>query len=282
VNDAGNLWQEAIDGGYDIVADSITSGQIAAGAIRTEELYAGELLVGQGGGKPIRFKVVDTYGSMLAFIGDDSNIPFCGGYFKNIKIGPTIYDIRIEASGSGVSITGATFVLSLNGITTKIDHSSPEGYPAGIQVYDASNNRIDVGISYSIPTVYLRSATYGGDVTINATSGGFIRLTDTTGTSGMELYGQYYSSGSWRGRITTGSANFVWSLSVNSVEVVDSLSRFVGNGVSCPSYGIGGAAHNTYYSGNWYFGVTTPVAYKKPDDSIGYLWFYGGIFTGLS
>jgi hypothetical protein len=98
----------------------------------------------------------------------------------------------------------------------------------------------------------------------------------------MELYGEYYISGNWRGRITTGGANFVWSLAVHSVEVVDSLSRFVGCGVSCPNYSIGGAQHNTYYNGNWYYGATGPVPYKKPDDSTGYMWFYGGIFTGLS
>jgi hypothetical protein len=216
---------------------------------------------------------------MLAFIGDDSSVPFTGGYFKNIKIGPTISDIRIEASGSGVSITGATFVLSLNGIITKIDHSSPEGYPAGVQVYDAANNRINLGISVSMPKIYLKSSTYGGSVSILAGVGGYVIVTDALGTSGIELNGQYYDSGSWRGHITSGSGNFVRSLAVNFVTVVDSSAQFVGYGVSCPSYGIGGAGHNTYQGGAWYYGVVGPTTFTTADGKT--VTVRGGVITSI-
>ena len=79
---SGSAWTAATDGG-DIVANSITAGQIAAGAISTTELFAGEILVGQGGGKPTLFKVVDSGGTMIGLIGDISTptypVSFTGG-----------------------------------------------------------------------------------------------------------------------------------------------------------------------------------------------------------
>ncbi|MBM4094148.1 MAG: hypothetical protein FJ276_32795, partial [Planctomycetes bacterium] len=118
VNSAGNAWVYAVDGGKDIVADSITAGQVAAGAIRTQELYAGEILVGRGGGKPSRFRVNDSFGNMAAFLGTDDADTYLN-WFRDIRIGPNIAAPVIVGDGSGLSITDAAIsITGPNGVIT--------------------------------------------------------------------------------------------------------------------------------------------------------------------
>ena len=117
----GTVWTAATDGA-DIIANSITAGQIAAGAISTTELFAGEILVGQGGGKPTLFKVVDSGGNTIGFIGDISTptypVTFNGGYFKNLLIAPSLSFTatpRIYVDTSGTVINASTLTSSNNG-----------------------------------------------------------------------------------------------------------------------------------------------------------------------
>ncbi len=111
VNSSGNDWQYAIDGSKDIVSDSITSGQIAAGAISTSELYAGEILVGSGGSKPTRFRVNDASGTMAAFLGvDDTGVYY--NWFRDIRIGPSMYSPVIIGNSSGLQIYNAFITLT--------------------------------------------------------------------------------------------------------------------------------------------------------------------------
>jgi hypothetical protein len=118
---AGTYWMEAVYGSQDIVADSITGACIAAGAISTSELYAGEILVGLGGGKPTKFKVVGSSGELLAFIGSDPTTGFCGAYALNLRIGTDINNPTIYASSAGVTINNATIVLTAGLNTINID-----------------------------------------------------------------------------------------------------------------------------------------------------------------
>lgn len=210
----GTAWTIAADGS-DIVANSITAGQIAAGAISTTELFAGEILVGQGSGKPTLFKVVDSSSNMIGFIGDITTptypVNFVGAYFINLRIGPNISTPIVSASSSGVTINGATFALTANGITTTIDNTSSGGYTAGLRISNATATKlIQVGLSgSSTPSILLNDTTFGSPsaiLEVTTGSGGRLSTADLSGTTGVEVIGQYslYSTGIWRGSITTG------------------------------------------------------------------------------
>lgn len=228
---SGSTWTAATDGG-DIVANSITAGQIAAGAISTTELFAGEILVGQGGGKPTLFKVVDSGGNMIGFIGDISTpaypVSFTGGYFQNLLIAPVLSlsatpRIYATSSGSGsLEIVGATLSLSANGITTTIDNSTSGGYVAGVRIANtASTKLIQVGLSSGTnPSIRINDTTSGSPsalLEVSPGSCGRLDLTDATGTSGIEAVGQYslYTTGGWRGSIISGRLQAVRDLVVS-------------------------------------------------------------------
>jgi hypothetical protein len=108
VKSTGNDWQLAVTGA-DIVSNSITSGQIAAGAIGTNELFAGEILVGAGGSKPGRFKVVAAGGATAAWVGDDG-AGHVGVYAKALWVGPDIDHPQFYCDASG----NATFAGALS------------------------------------------------------------------------------------------------------------------------------------------------------------------------
>ncbi len=122
----GSAWTVATDGA-DIVANSITGGKIAAGAISTTELFAGEILVGQGGGKPTRFTVVDSLSNTIGFIGDiTSPISFTGGYFKNLLVAPSISTTatpRFYATSAGL--------LEMVGMNIEATNTAAAGFNSG-------------------------------------------------------------------------------------------------------------------------------------------------------
>ena len=172
----GSAWTVATDGA-DIVANSITGGKIAAGAISTTELFAGEILVGQGGGKPTRFTVKDSVGNTIGFIGDNG-AGFVGAYLINLRVGTDINNPVILASSSGVSINGAPLTLNLNGITTVIDNtlnSIVSGY-AGLRIHTTSGSadaviiapgKIAMSESLTATTKFFLSASTGADTTMS-------------------------------------------------------------------------------------------------------------------
>ncbi len=122
----GTAWTSAADGS-DIISNSITAGQISAGAISTTELFAGEILVGQGGGKPTRFTAVDSSSNVIGFIGDiTSPISFVGGYFKNLLIAPSISTTatpRLYATSAGL--------LELVGMNIEATNTATSGFDSG-------------------------------------------------------------------------------------------------------------------------------------------------------
>lgn len=90
---------------------AVTENLIANGAITTPKLSTGELLVGAGGGKPVRFRVNDAFGNMIGFIGDNQD-GFVGGWFQRARIGGTYTSPVIDASSTGVSVTNATITVN--------------------------------------------------------------------------------------------------------------------------------------------------------------------------
>lgn len=234
----GTSWTIAADGS-DITANSITAGQIAAGAISTTELFAGEILVGQGGGKPSRFSVVDSTSTLIGFIGELTSPAFVGGYFVNLRVGPNIASPIITASSSGVTINGATFSLTANGITTTIDNTTSGGYTAGLRITNTGATKvIQVGLSSgSTPSIQLNDTSLGSPSAIfevTTGSGGRISLGDTTGSTGIELIGQYslYTTGGFRGSITTGRIQATREIQLGS-------SATAGNILTTDASGVG-------------------------------------------
>jgi hypothetical protein len=94
-----------------LTLDRLTAGQIAAGAISTEQLSATEILLGGGGGKCPRFRVNDAFGTMIGFIGDDG-ASFVGGYLSRARIGGTFASPRLDASSSGLTLNNAALAIS--------------------------------------------------------------------------------------------------------------------------------------------------------------------------
>lgn len=206
---SGTAWTSAADGS-DIVSNSITAGQIAAGAISTTELYAGEILVGGSSGtpdKPTKFTVKDSANNTIGFIGDNG-AGFVGAYLINLRVGTNINSPTILASSSGVSINGATFSLAANGITTTIDNSTVSSYTAGLRIQNtAATKTIQLGLDGgNFASLKMNDTSVSSSLSayVDSTRGGTVILTDLTGTSGTEIVGQEYVSGSWRGSITTG------------------------------------------------------------------------------
>jgi hypothetical protein len=146
---SGSLWTIASDGS-DIVANSITAGQIAAGAISTTELFAGEILVGQGGGKPSRFTVVDSSSNTIGFIGDTTSpISFTGGYFKNLLVAPSISTTatpRLYATSAGLLELVGMNIEATNAGTTGFDGGTvaikPGNLYGAVQVSNSSINSL--------------------------------------------------------------------------------------------------------------------------------------------
>jgi hypothetical protein len=243
----GTSWTSAADGS-DIISNSITAGQIAAGAISTTELFAGEILVGQGSGKPTRFKVVDSSSNTIGFIGDDSSIPFVGAYFVNLRIGPNISTPIISASSSGVSINGATFSLAANGITTTIDNTTSGGYTAGLRIVNtAADKLIQLGLDgpSNYPSFRVNDTSANSGFVLSVTNtGGSATFNDLAGSSGVEIQGQYstYTTGGFRGSITTGRIQATREFQLGSTAtagyVLTTDAQGVGTWQSLPGGGI--------------------------------------------
>lgn len=136
----------------DIVADTITAGLIATGAIRTEHLAANEILVGPkhptseqvtGTQRPPILKVINWTGlnnseKMVGFFGTyaPSGIAWEGIYALNLKIGPEYANPVLEASATGLLIRG----------------TSATNQNVTFEMIDASNNSIRMSPIVFAPT----------------------------------------------------------------------------------------------------------------------------------
>jgi hypothetical protein len=111
----------------ELAADSATFGKVAAAAVGTRELVTGELLVGLGGGKPTKFKVVDGFGQWVCFIGYDpptalnGYTSFTGFAATNARIGPDINNPSFYCDGTGAWLQNVPLSFSNASLTTIID-----------------------------------------------------------------------------------------------------------------------------------------------------------------
>jgi hypothetical protein len=112
--------------------------KVKDGSIGTTQLTASDILVGSGGTKPARFRVVDAYGNIIAFIGDDS-AGFLGIYAQRLRVAPSFSSTqRIEATASGVALENVPFTMSGNdgvyNFSAKINSTQ------GVRVENSSNS----------------------------------------------------------------------------------------------------------------------------------------------
>lgn len=282
VNSTGTAWEKAIHGGLDIqagsvtaneiLANTITAGQIAAGAIGTSELYAGEILVGAGGGKPTRFRVNDGSGNMIGFIGDNG-AGFIGAYLINLRVGSDINNPIVLANSGGITISGAKVVVATpNYGTVTLDPAATyhpvlvadvvNGHEAGV----GANNTVGAemtcwgAVANRYPLVWMRR---------NASN------------ARMEVWG-HASTG---GRVlcyadsTSGYINIIGgSYKIDSVDVINSSKQFVGAGVLCTTYGVAAAGFNPYVGGVQYTGDTqSPTVVVSVSTSYFYLRVNSGV-----
>lgn len=107
---------------FAVVAGAFTTIQLDAGIILT-----GILQVGYTGSTVSKFEVFDTLGSLIGFDGDDTGgSGYVGSWRKRMRIGgtsPSTAPLQADTSGN-VTINGATFVLTANGITTTINNAT--------------------------------------------------------------------------------------------------------------------------------------------------------------
>jgi len=102
-----------------------------------------------------------------------------------------------------------------------------------LRILDSTSaKKIQVGLSGGAPSIQLNDTTSGSPSVVLAVSTGlygYLTLTDSTGTSGVECIGQasIYSTGAWRGNITTGRLEAVRDLTVSG-----SLTAGGGTGTS--------------------------------------------------
>jgi len=173
----GNRLEANYDG-TEITIDA--QGRLIVGGVPAPKITAGQL------GTFVTLLADQIIGGTIA-----SNVVYAGAIEANQVNAGLFYGHELE--------------LVKNGITTKIRNDTADGFPAGLRSEDAYSNRVLAGISNYIPRLYLRSATYGGSATLEASSGGRLILTDSSGTSGIEADGNYLSETSWKGRIVSGA-----------------------------------------------------------------------------
>jgi hypothetical protein len=188
----GSAWTKAVDGA-DIMVNTVTAAQIVAGAIGTTQLATVEILVGGAGGKPPRFKVTDTTGADVAYIGLATIATandFQGIWTKRLKVSPSLTSSgttpRIELNNGVLEIVGSTFKLTGNGITTAIDNSAVTGGTfAGLTV-DNGTSKAAIG-----STIF--QIVRGGNPMVQMydnTTYGVLQLYGPSGTSHVVLDGQ--------------------------------------------------------------------------------------------
>jgi hypothetical protein len=78
------------------------------------------------------------------------------------------------------------------------------------------------------------------------------------------------------------------SLLIGTSTAIDASNRFVGFGVSCPSYGVAAAGFNPYVGGTQYYGQSLDITildsgggYCKLNGAASRLSYKGGSFVGL-
>jgi hypothetical protein len=231
-------------GNVSLSGNLLTTGTVGSAALDTTQIN-----VGGGGSKPGKFAVYNASGVQIGFIGVEGG--YEGAWFKQLGIGGSSAAApKITADSSGnVSITGSTFVLTANGLTTKISNESVGGYPVGLNIaHDSSGNKLYAGYvsGSSYPWIYLFKVNKGSvTVTLNGDAG-YIELTDILGSSALTMDASYYTSGAWRAHMVIGSVNATRELQVASIKVVGAQGAAVANPTVAVPAGSGSAVASAF------------------------------------
>jgi hypothetical protein len=207
--------------------------------------------------------------------------------------------VLIGSSGANAALTSTGLTLTSGSNTLTVTATNIE-ISAGSNSMTASSSEITLGsssqyiqISSSGITMITGSSLAG----VSISTSGAATFEDTLGTS-TSINGNSIATGSISaaslavtpGEITvtvetTQSSLAYNSLQVANVAVINGYGQFIGNGVNCPTSGVGASGFNVYYTSSSYYSGLSYAPYFASGFTIGgttyhYLNFYGGIFVG--
>lgn len=200
---------------------SLSGAKLVAGTVSTVKLDATQIDVGGGGSKPGRFRVFDPFGNINGYIGSDPyGWGLNGAWFKELRVGgsnPLFPKLTANSSGD-LTITGGTFELNLNGITTSIYNQFGVGGYAGLKVKDNSSNKAvyitNVGMAitaFSGTTVFQANESSGRGLVFVYDSAGFARVQlDGSGTGiGYGPFTAAFFDSSYQVRLAIDSSGYL-------------------------------------------------------------------------
>lgn len=158
-------------------------------AINADKVTIGTTLKVGGGEspKPGKVGVFNAFDQIIGWIGTDSG--YQGGWFKELRVGgssPASAKLVADSNGNLV-ISGATFTLNLNGVTTTIDNAFLGGY-TGLRV---KNNFSQAQGMIGDGWIQTTRASDGTTMVYMGQSGsaGMLYVADDFGSVGVELRG---------------------------------------------------------------------------------------------
>lgn len=193
---AGKIAANAVSA-TEIAANSIIAGKIAtnavaaaniqANAIASDKLDANFINVGGGGGKPGQFRIFNSFGSQIGFIGVNGG--FQGGWVREFRVGGTSEsNAKLVADSSGnLSIVDATFSLTLSSAVTEIANIGVGGYTTGLRVKNQFNS---TAFHVAQNRIFGYNSSGGLQIDIGSYLGyGFIGVHDDFATARIQLTG---------------------------------------------------------------------------------------------
>jgi hypothetical protein len=177
---------------FGIANSGITGTKIADGSITTPKLSVTEIDVGGSAARPAKFRVFNTSGSIIGYIGTflDGFTTFEGGWFKELRVGGnSAPNAKLIADSSGnLSIVGGTFTLDLNGITTRIANvSTTPGYAGLIVEATADTDQRTIVLAGHVGCQYSNALAYAS---LSVLSGyGYLALSNSSGTLTIQARG---------------------------------------------------------------------------------------------
>jgi hypothetical protein len=257
---------------------------VVQGSIDSDRLNTNEIMVGGGGGRPGKIGVYNASGVQNAFIGVEGG--YDGAWFGKVGIGGTSKAAPvITADGAAVTLNNAALVITSGYTTINLDGTN------ALKIANTSTGRttqieLSGNIISKVTATQQRSALNEAGLSIYNAAG------QIEAGLGQQFLLLFYGGAA---RITAHCINNYALLALANAAGADTITfnantgnidisgvLYPAGGIYSLEGGIGGKGHNTYYDGNWHYGATQSVAYKKPDDTTGYLWFYGGVFTGVT
>lgn len=161
-------------------------------------------------------------GTPVGWIGNDTSSGYSGAWFTRVRIGgssPADAPVTVTSGNVVIDNTGsaykATFVLISNNVITAVTNEAVDGYPAGLRVKHATlSNYVVVGIGApslgsDLPSVRCQVSNGSALLYADATGGG-LELKDYGANAGVAILGYEHASGTFRGRVYTGSVRAYW------------------------------------------------------------------------